>query len=461
MNSLKTFFKSSFYKNRFVISYILAGIVLVNIAYLLIYFAPAGLTSSEIQEISKLQNFSFSNLINFPYFLMQKTIFNIFGLTLLTAKILPMTFGLLSLILFYLSFIKYVKKKVALASLTIFTFSSNLLLIIQNTTPMSYILFLQALLFYLITTITLSKKEKNNLLFIIITLLISISFYSSNLFYLLIAAIIVSIIHPKVRLFFKKINIKTKIFASICFTIIIAPLIYNFIKEPDLIKSFLSITQNTLRDSSVVHQLFNFYEGKAIFNIGLLFIIIIGLYSAMRKIHAIHNLSTITILIINLLVGIFIINDLTSILILPSLLLTLFGINWIIKYWIDLFPFNPYAKFISSVFLLLITAILSISSAQILFLNNKYNPEIALNYNQDINILLNSKYKNKTLIVGDKTELNFYKFTKTKVKLYNKKMKNTENIVFTKKAFEKSHKLTPKAVLVNSKTDNFIRFYIY
>ncbi len=469
MNRLKQVIKSKAYTKRFILSYAILLIILVDLIYLLLTFSPAGLRIEEINQISNLANLNLFNLLDFPFLLVQKAIITVFGLNILTAKLASIIFGSSAMALLYYSFIDITKRKNALASLIVFAFASNFLIILQDATPIAYLLFCYSLIIFIATKVKqkIDQKQDFTKSLLMLSFLSGLACYSPIFIYFLLTSIVVIFIHPKLRLTYHKIELKTKIISLIVFLSTIIPLIANIIFDSSLGQTLLAFNQGsfTLKDNLL--QIIDLtssnpiFISQPVFNLGLLFLMALGLFAIVRNFHTIRSFFIASITISSLIFGLLIIRDLRIIILLAGLLLAFEGVSWLIDYWTKIFPFNPYARFSGSLIIVSTIVIIAFSSAQSLLLSYKYNFSLANKYNNDLTLALSELNPDNQLIVGDKQEQSFYQMAGFKTKIYTDKVEPKEGMMLTSLAFAKSQKLIPKKVIVNDKTADSVRFYIY
>ncbi len=468
MNRIKDLIQSKAYNRRFILTYSLLIIVFLNLIYLLLNFSPAGLRTDEINQLSNLANWDLTNLVNWPFLLIQKLVIS-FGLTTFSAKISSIIFSILTIGLLYYSFAEITNRKNALISLIMFSLASSFLIIIQDATPIIFLLFNQSMFLFLIIKIKqkLAQKQSIDKLLIILSVFSGIACYNPMFCYFLVTNLIIIAFHPKLRLIFNNIKRKTKLIVVASFLLSILPLIITIFYDQQIAATLLAVNQTSFDIKDNLWQIIDFtntnpdFISQPIFNLGLIFIGLLGIIPLVKNFHTVKSFFVISTAIASFIFGLFIINDLRIIILFPSLLLISEGNNWLTDYWMKIFPYNPYARFIGSIMIFTTVAILAFSSAQTTLLSYKYNFNLASQFNNDLNLALTKINPDKTLIVGSQAEANFYKLAGFKTKLYRDDLKINQKMILTSLAYQKSQKLIPQTVIVNDRNFDSVRFYVY
>jgi len=460
------------YKYRYIIGYVLIGLTLIFSLVFSSLYLPGGLTEKEIEStvtasVIDIKTPDSVNVINLPYYLLQKAGFKLFGVSLITIKLPSIILGAASIVGLFLLLKKWFRARIAILSSLIAIATGQFLFIAQNGSPDIMYLFWPVWLMYFSSMIS-SEEKRKNIHIILFGILASLSLYTPLSIYVLLVFGISTVVHPHLRFYLIKKMPKRKLITGLVISaILITPLIYYVIKTPDIILTILGIPKQLpdlgLNFSKLYNQYLSFSKpgGTTVitpfFELGSFLIILIGIY---RLIITRSTAKSYTLAFwIFILAPIVVLNpDYISISFLPLVILLASGLNWLLNRWYGLFPRNPYARIAGLIPVVVLVSTLIFFGATRYIFNYRYNPNIVNNFSKDIQLIPRDT---KNILVA-KDEFDFY----NSMAKYNNDFKviqepTGENFVATKKASNNFENYNITRIITNSFKEDSDRFYLY
>lgn len=456
------------YRLRYQIGYFLITVALLGVLLFIGLNIPGGISTSEMQSVVTSDSTSYTafNTDNYPYHVAQKLTLSIFGVTLLGIKLPSIIIGVLTIICMVLLLRKWYQPNVGVLATFIAITTSQFIFISQNGTPDIMNLFWPVILMT-VATIATSPDTKNKKFYsILFCIFAGISLYTPLTIYSIIALLCAVALHPHLRFLFKSMNTTKLVIGAATFIIIISPVLSHIISSPSYIFTMLGIP-STFPDISTNFNIFiDQYLGfnkpggslymTPVFELGSVLIAVVGLYQTMK------NRSSAKSYIINLsiicLIPAVILNpSYAPITFLPLVILLAAGIRKLLSRWYGLFPLNPYARVTGLVPIVILVSVLVVSGINHYMLTYLYNPDIAKNFSNDIQLIP----KDTKQITVTTNELGFYKV----IEKYSGVKVSTEYIgdsfLTTSSAKAQTGTYEIERIITNSKKDNSDRFYLY
>lgn len=473
------------YRHRFLFAYLMIGLIFAGLILYTFNFAPNGLSQTEIKSASismDIQNgLDVITLANtdLPYHLLQKTSISILGLNTLAIKLPSILIASLCLIFLALMYSQWFKRNVTILGLLITITLGIFLYFAQSGSPEIMYFFWPTLILFISGLIIQNPKYKiPKSIFLAIS--IALSLYTPMMIYVIISIVIAALLHPKIRLKLKRLPRKYLFILPMILVIGIAPLITSIVKNHHLLLDILAIPTNNINlvenikilGSQFVDSINSFGVFYPAIDTGLIALVTVGLVQLFK-----NNWTVRTYLILSwtlLTLPILIINpSYFGVLFIPIILTAMIGLSWLLNYWYEIFPTNPYARVVG---LFPITILLSalLFSSFIRYTNDYvYNPDTLKNFNDDLNIV-NEYFKKSSgniKLVVTEDQYNFYKnFNKKAINKNNltvnvaTSISSLDNTIVSREALNnifKNNQLTPNKILVDSKKENSDRFYVY
>lgn len=459
------------YRKRYTIGYILVGLTLILTILFVGFYLPGGLSADEIQSVihsSALNIYDFStiNIINLPYYILQKIGFSLFGVSILTIKLPSMILAFLSAIGLFLILKQWFKTNVAVLAALIAITTGQFLFIAQNGTPDVMFMFWPVCLLLLAGLIA-HRENNRTLLATIFCVCIALSLYTPLGIYPILLFFIVSIIHPHSRYIIKTLPKKYFIPGIIIGAGLLVPLIVAIINKPDTLLALLGIPTTSFdllaNLSSLFAQYFGFFEPGGttaitpFFELCSMIIIIIGLI----RIIQVRSMakSYIVALWIILLIPIIILNpNYTNSSFLPLTILLAAGVGLILNYWYKLFPRNPYARLAGLIPIIILISTLTLSGLGRYVYSYRYNPVLVNSFNRDIKLIPKDT---RDLVVSD-NELAFYQVLQKYNNNFNVSLNSSaDSFLATHQANQEFSGYQIDKIITSSQSNDSDRFYLY
>jgi 4-amino-4-deoxy-L-arabinose transferase-like glycosyltransferase len=412
------FSKYSIYRWRYIIGYSFIGLLLAGLLVFVGLYLPGGLSTQEMTATVRSASLSFSDPItlaipSLPYYAFQSFIFSVFGLTIFTIKLPSLILALVSAIGFILLLRRWFKPNIAILTSLIAITTGQFLFIAQQGTPSISYVFWPVILLLLGTQITRGKKYRF-LWKILFAITAALSLYTPLSIYPLLAVGLAIILHPHLRNAMRKLSKVRLTFVAILFLVLLAPLVYGIMINPQLGLTLLGVPTIWPPDLAanaitVLKQYFLFWNPSIgplmtpVFGLGSVILITLGLYRIIRTRDTTR--SYLIIIWILCLSPVLLLNPaFTSVTFVPSMLMLAAGLTSLIGYWYRLFPLNPYARVVGLIPIVILVLALSGSGLARYIYGYHYDHSQATMFNKDLKLL---PQDTKELIVSDK-ERNFY-----------------------------------------------------
>ena len=421
MVAAKDFTNFLIYRWRYILGYSIIALLLAGLLIFAGLYVPGGISAEETRAAVISDSLSLANpasfaVANAPYYVLQASIFHLFGVYDFTIKLPSLILALFSAVGLIILLRRWFKPNIAVLASMIAITTGQFLFIGQNGAPGIMYAFWPIFLLLLGTQVTRAKK------FRILWKLLFAAFAAASLYtplsiYPLLAIAIAIALHPHLRAIVRRLS-KLKIAASLLIAgVVITPLIFAIVTTPQLGLTLLGITTSVTWPPDLIaniltltRQFFLFWEPSTtalmtpVFGLGSVLLILIGIYRIIKTRETTR--SYLIIFWIICLTPILIINPrFTSVLFVPSVLLLAAGLTSLISYWYRLFPLNPYARIAGLIPLIILVVTLIGSGLDRYIYGYHYDPSTAVNFSKDLKLIPKDT---KNLIVADK-ELAFYK----------------------------------------------------
>ncbi len=415
----KQFFERRY---RLIIGYIALLLAFFCVLLCLPSIAPGGLSTDEMNSAIQASNIDGDliqkgEVINLPYYLLQKFSLNTFGLTLFSIKLPSAIIGVFTALFVVLLINRWFKSDVAIFGSILTILSTAFLFLATSGTPTIMYVFWLALILWLGSKIV-GNKNVNPILVVSFFLAVSASLYTPHLAYVAIAIAFAGIAHPHLRFALKQIKFWQVILSIAAFVVIALPLIVSCVLNPGIIGQLLftdnfSFGAYLTNISESFAPFFSFglaYDSiylAPLFGLATVALIFIGAISSMGELFTSRN-TVISLLVIFAILFSGLNKDIAILIIIPVAILSAAGIDSIFKKWRALFPENPYARFIGTMPMLVVVLMIILSGLSHFINGYHYTPNVAKNFNNDIT-LINELESGTILVVSkDQENRNFY-----------------------------------------------------
>lgn len=466
------------FRHRFILGYILIGIIFLFLLFFLPNLAPEGLSSKEMQATVNADRINFNfvqdgNVVDLPYYGIQKLCLKIFGLTFYSVKLPSIIFGVFTAFFLVLLLNRWFKSDVALIGSALTTLSTAFLCLANFGTPSIMYVFWLAFILWLGSKIVGNNKIQPFFV-ILFTSAMAFSLYTPYLCYVALIILIMGIIHPHLRASLKRLKPHHFIISIAILVLALCPLIISISFHPAILKtlaftdnfSFASYKQNI---NDAFAPFFSFalaYDSvylAPLFGLGTVALIVIGAISSLDKLFTSRNAITIAVIVFAILISG--LNTETSVIIIvPIAILTAAAIDTLTMRWKTIFPKNPYAHVVGAIPLVIILGMMLFSGLSHYIRGYHYTPRVAKNFNSDIEII-DQKLESGDILVIDEEEANleFYKlFEKyNNLTVTTKLPEHFNSKVAILGRTMTDDKLELSEIAVSSKSRNSDRLYIY
>lgn len=479
------------YRNRYIASYGIVGLILISLLFVSGVLVPGGLSELEMTSATRSSNISMGALIgnqpdtiaNLPYKLLQAISLHTFGISIVSIKLPSLILAAASILLLYGTLELWFRRNVAIITSIITMTSSQFLLQSQSGTAGIIYMFWGALLLFAASMVASSRKFRP-IWFILTVVAAGLSLYTPYMLYLLIPLVIAVCVHPHARFIVSRQPAWTLIVSFMLFVLTLLPLSITAVQNPIVLlqvtagQALSSGSLDIVGNISQFSQYIDFYNNRGgrilqpAFGLGLILLAVVGAahllstkYTAKSYIMVAWVALTIPVLIIN--------PEAAAVALLPISLLSAFAIDFLIRRWYTMFPRNPYARVTGLIPLGILVLVLSVSSMDRFIYGYRYDPEAVKAYSSDVRLLQNEITTREdqmiSLIVAEKDQAFYrafisYNNLSDHVKLASSQVDAPKtSVVIVSGEIHKttSESKVPMKIIVSQTTDDANRFYVY
>ncbi len=460
------------YRWRYVLSYIIVGLLLAGLLVFSGLYLPGALSAAEMRAVVISDSLSFTDpsslaVLHLPYFIAQAGVLSIFGVSIFSTKLLSLILALVSAVGVIILLRRWFKPNIAVLASLIAITTGQFLFIAQSGYPSILYIFWPTMLLLLGTQVTRAKRLRF-LWKILFAITAALSLYSPLSIYPLIAIVLAIILHPHLRAAVRKLSKGRLTAATIAFFALVAPLGYLIFLTPRLGLTLLGVPTDWPPDFSanalqLLRQYFLFWEPSIttvmtpVFGLGSALLILLGFYRLIRTRETTR--SYLVIIWVVCLIPVLLLNpDFTSVTFIPSILMLAAGITSLIGYWYRLFPLNPYARIVGLVPIIILVAVLIVGGVTRYAYGYLYTPSVAGLFSKDLHLI---PADTKQLVVSEE-EKPFY----TAVSTFNDTFKVVDTpteptFVATKAATAKFSNYPIARIITDQHAQDADRLYIY
>ncbi|MDD3036156.1 MAG: glycosyltransferase family 39 protein [Candidatus Saccharimonadaceae bacterium] len=459
------------YRFRYIIGYFLFVIGLISVLIFVGLYLPGGLSNQEMQSVIRSDSINHNsiwstNVINLPYHLLQKVSLALFGVSILSIKLPSIILAFLSAIGMLIILRKWFKPRIGVLASLIAITTGQFLFIAQNGTPEVLYLFWPICLIFIASHLPCPPKYKY-ICSVLLFSTIALSLYTPLSVYILLAIIGATLFHPHLRYLFKQLSRPKLIFGSVFFLIIITPLIISVIMKPSLLLTLLGIPDHWPNLSANIKSLGIQYLGftnpnnttlmTPFFELGSMLIIAIGIFNTIRTIETAKS-YILAFWTVCLLPVILFNPDFTSITFLPLVILLASGLSYLLSYWYDLFPRNPYARVGGLIPLVILVSVLIFSGIDRYIHGYRYDPNLSSSFSNDLKLIPKDT---KELVVSS-DESSFYSvYTRHRTGIILSESPTGDEFLASRKAKKNYAGYSIKRIITTSSINDADRFYLY
>lgn len=394
--------KITSYDYRYIVGFIVLGILTIVLAAYRFWDLPNGLTDSEIAAATVSGQFSWSGLvtnfgehagwlINLPWTVLQNLSINLFGFSTFAFRLPAVILMILSIAGLMIIFCKWLKKNAAIVGGFLIVPSALFIGLSRNGDGSAMMIFLTVAMLFASTIAINGKHEWARLVAKIMTcVVIALLLYCPGGVYIIAILLIVGLLHPKTRLIFLKVEIWRLVVVGAVGLIVVSPLAISLFVGGHEFIGGLFLDRNWLIDNMPLF-------GSALTGVGTGFaggfvtpiISVIGLIVALVGLIRIcaHFYSARSYLMLALLVPALMWSlfqpQFLYLLFVPLAILIAVGADVLSDEWYKLFPSNPYARALASVLIAVLILVNGWTATMRYIEANHYDEAVVYNYNQE------------------------------------------------------------------------------
>lgn len=408
------------YRHRFLIGYLVLGIIYVAMLFTLPFVAMTGVSRAEMDSavgsyVLSVDAPMSGDLVDLPYRVLQKLSIMILGLSPFAVKLPSILVGLVLGLILVLLLNRWFKNNVSLMASCLIILSTPFLFLAGSGTPLIMIVFWPTLLLWLGSKIQGEKRPKPmySLLFAIAMLL---SIFTPFMLYFAAFSVIFVLLQPHLRFIVKSLPKLPLAGVGLIIIAGVSALVMNMINHPETIMelllapglSFDQIFPNILKGLTLLFT----WRGSVdsvfltpLMSLPLFAMALIGLFSTTKGFFASRNSIASLLIVFTLIITAFR-PEAVIFFILPFAILTAHGLKYLLEKWYGLFPENPYARLAALLPLTALYLVMIVPSLTQFMYGYKYNPDVVRNFSYTL-ALIQDNLETEVVVAPENTD--FYK----------------------------------------------------
>ncbi|MBR3172401.1 glycosyltransferase family 39 protein [Candidatus Saccharibacteria bacterium] len=460
------------YKYRFLIGYIVLGLIFTVLLFSMPIIAQSGLSEAEMNSatssyyLGKTGIFN-GDLVDMPYRLLQKFSIMIFGLTPFAIKLPSVIIGLLLGFLFILLLNRWFKNNVSLLASCLIILSTPFLFIAGSGTPLIMLVFWPTLLLWLGSKIQGEKRPKPLYSFMFAIAMLG-SIFTPYMIYFAVFCVFFVLFQPHLRFVLKNLPKLPLILVSIIIIAGFVVLGISIHNHPETIMELLfnkdfqigDFFNNIATGFAPVFSWHNTVESvflSPLVSLPILALALIGLFSTTKGFFASRNSIATILLIFTLVITGF--NPYAVVfLILPLSILVAHGLKYLLEKWYGLFPENPYARISALLPLAILFGLIIIPGSLQYIYGYRYNPNIANEFSYNLEVI-RENLTNENLIASENH--NFYKILEDSSELHVVDTESGERLAYLGKPEKTPRGYTLERIITSPMRENSDIIYVY
>ena len=424
------------YRYRFVIGYIVLGLLFAVLLVTMPMQAQSGLSEAEVESATNSywlgkNGILNGDLVNLPYRLLQKASILFLGLTPYAIKLPSIVIGFLLGFLLTLLLNRWFKSNVSLLASALIILSTPFLFLAGSGTPLIMIVFWPTLLLWLGSKIQGEKKPKPLYCFAFILAMLA-SIFTPFMIYFAIFCVMFVLMQPHLRFVVRNLP---KIPLALCVLVGLGGftmLGFSIYHHPEVLSELLFANDFKVGDfwrnvGAGLSYMFAWQgnqQGVLSANLKGVFLAplislpsfalaLIGLFSTTKGFFASRNSIASLLLVFTLVITGFDPNAVIFF-ILPFAILIAHGIKYLLEKWYGLFPTNPYARIAALLPLSVLFGLMIFPPLLQYYYGYRYSPNVTEEFSDDLAVIWQN-LDDETLVVDDNIE--FYRILEEKSSL--------------------------------------------
>lgn len=414
------------YKLRFWLGYTFLAIATICVLVFAALFVPGGFTPEEQQSALQSASLSLAQpesllIVDLPYHALQKLSLSAFGLSSISVKLPSLLLGFVIAAGLVLVLRRRFTQTASILAAGIIVVSAFFISLATTGTPVVMLVFWPVALL-LVASFGVKNRTLQPVAIYIGSVVAALSLLTPFGIYVLVSLLIASLLHPHTRYLFRKASRPAIVFGSSTIAVAAGVVAYASYKDFSFLENLLYQSSRFSLDivanlKLLAMQLTDVASSSTnetgllapVFGLSVLSLAALGIYHLLRGRHSALSYLTFTWLL--LLLPIILLNPASlALLIAPVTLLVAAGSNFLLNYWYNLFPRNPYARIFALLPVTILFACIIFSGAVRYFYSFHYYAPLANSASNDVELVaskLNSVSK-PTILVST-NEYAFYR----------------------------------------------------
>lgn len=388
------------YRWRYRLGYVFVTLVGIVVIALIATLVPAALREGEIQSALtsgalSIKSLAPSMVIDWPYHVLQRGSFMLFGVTTLSIKLPSLIIGFFTAVGIFMLVRSWFRRNIAIIATILAVTMTPFLFMIQDGTPT--ISFTALTIWLLVAGTYVTRGALFGTFWKVLgCVLLAMSLYTPLGVYLSIALLITASLHPHIRYVIRRIAKPRLVLAIVLGLLSIAPLGYAIYLDNSIAARIFGLPHDGINIGANLvtagQNLFGFFSTsdsyilRPIFSLATTLLMLIGIYKLLTVKYTARSYVVLilgTILAVTVIINPSYVFNLFPI----AVLMVAMGITALIIDWYKLFPRNPYARIAGLVPLAVLVVGLAFSGTTHYTNNYLYNPNILSHYTYDLKIL--------------------------------------------------------------------------
>ena len=461
------------YRYRFVIGYVVLGILFTGLLFSLPLYAQTGLTEAEMNSATSSYYLGKDGILNgdlvdLPYRVIQKFSIMMFGLSAYSVKLPSILAGLALGLMLILLLNRWFKSNVSLLVSCLIVLSTPFLFLAGSGTPLIMLVLWPTILLWLGSKIQGEKRPKPLYSFAFaIAMLLSI--FTPYMIYFAVFCVFFVAFQPHLRFIVKDLPKLPLLVVCLMILAGFTVLGISIFHHPDTILQLVAaggfqfgdFFPNIAKGFAPVFAWHSTTEGvflSPLLSLPCFALGLIGLLSTTKGFFASRNSIASMLLLFTLIVTGFNPNSVVFIL-LPFSILMAHGLKYIFEKWYGLFPENPYARISALLPLTVLFGIMIIPGLLQYIYGYRYNPSVADSFSNNVEIIRRN-LSNQTLLVRKNYE--FYKILEasTDLKVIDH-IEANQDIAVLGKFIDSQPNYTLSKIITSPRRDDSDIIYLY
>lgn len=468
------------YRWRYILGYILLGLMGLGLLLIAFLYAPGGISSDEKKSVIATSQLSFQAIsprmiIDAPYHVLQWLSIRTFGLSDFSIKLPSLLIALLTVVGMVGLLGSWFRRNVAILAAIIVVTTGHFLFLAQNGTPEIMMVFWPV--WILFAALRLSRRRRfEGLWKVVLFGSIALSLYTPFTVYMLLALLTAALFHPHLRYIIRTMTPWKVIVALVLAFALLTPLGYALTSDHSIAKALIGWPANMPNILSNLRTLAAEYGNfmkpgggvltTPIYGLGCILLALLGILRFFTTKYTVRGYILMAWII--LLLPVMLIDPtVVDVTFVPMIFLVAMGLDWLFRRWYMLFPFNPYARIAGLIPLTVLLAGIVVSGVTRYTDGMLYDPQKARAFSQDLSIvnqqLIAQRDQPFTLVASSADQPFYHSLEKynSRIKVTTTPPKTYQTLLVSRDADRTPPAEQPAQILTSDKSQYADRFYLY